>query len=46
VERGITGVEGYKPAANTEEMAAMLDRWSTTEQSDAAVEVAPEKVCT
>jgi hypothetical protein len=34
----ITGVEGYKPAANTEEMAAMLHRWSTTEQSDAAVE--------
>jgi hypothetical protein len=30
----ITGVEGYKPAVNTEEMAAMLHRWSTTEQSD------------
>ena len=30
----ITGLEGYKPAANTEEMAAMLHRWSTTEQRD------------
>jgi ATP-dependent Clp protease ATP-binding subunit ClpA len=30
----MTGVEGYKPAVNTEEMAAMLHRWSTTEQSD------------
>jgi len=30
----ITGVEGYRPAVNTEEMAAMLHRWSTTEQSD------------
>ena len=30
----ITGLEGYKPAANMEEMAAMLHRWSTTEQSD------------
>jgi hypothetical protein len=30
----ITGVEGYKPAANTEEMAAMLHRWSTTQPSD------------
>ena len=30
----ITGAEGYKPAANMEEMAAMLHRWSTTEQSD------------
>jgi hypothetical protein len=30
----ITGLEGYKPAANTEEMAAMLHRWSTTEPSD------------
>ena len=24
----IAGLEGYKPAANTEEMAAMLHRWS------------------
>jgi hypothetical protein len=30
----ITGLEGYKPAANMEEMAAMLHRWSTTERSD------------
>jgi hypothetical protein len=30
----ITGVEGYKPPLNTEEMAAMLHRWSTTEPSD------------
>jgi hypothetical protein len=30
----ITGLEGYKPAANTEEMAAMLHRWSTTDPSD------------
>jgi hypothetical protein len=30
----ITGVEGYKPAANTEEMAARLHRWSTTQPSD------------
>jgi hypothetical protein len=30
----IIGVEGYKPAVNMEEMAAMLYRWSTTEQSD------------
>ena len=30
----ITGAEGYKPAVNMEEMAAMLHRWSTTEQSD------------
>jgi hypothetical protein len=30
----ITGVEGYRPAAKTEEMAAMLHRWSTTEQSN------------
>jgi hypothetical protein len=30
----ITSVEGYKPAVNTEEMAAMLHRWSTTEQRD------------
>ena len=32
----ITGVEGYKPAVKTEEMAAMLHRWSTTEQSNEA----------
>jgi len=24
----ITGLEGYKPAANTEEMATILHRWS------------------
>ena len=30
----ITGAEGYKPAVNMEEMAAMLHRWSTTDPSD------------
>ena len=30
----ITGLKGYKPTANTEEMAAMLHRWSTTEPRD------------
>jgi len=37
----ITGVEGYKPAGNREEMAAMLHRWSTTEQSTSSC---PENV--
>jgi hypothetical protein len=30
----ITGLEGYKAPTNTEEVAAMLHRWSTTERSD------------
>jgi hypothetical protein len=34
VAEQITGLEGYKPPANMEEMAAMLHRWSTTERSD------------